>query len=182
MKYKLNGETIEFEGRTLYRLQCIKTFGAGANKVNEGALGGFVAGEHNLLQTGPCWIADDAKVMDRAVVAGTGRVSGNAVVQDKCKIIQGEVTENARLFDSVTIRTSGMVSGSARLHDEATVRNDANVSGSALVFDNIVLYGGTLTGASLAFGHGQNPGARADIAGQSDVVFEGTVLIYEEES
>lgn len=51
-KYKLTDETIEFEGRTLYRIEALKDFYTGYNnyyiKIEKGDKGGFVQSEENL--------------------------------------------------------------------------------------------------------------------------------------
>lgn len=64
-KYKLTDETIEFKGRTLYRIEALRNF----RDVKAGDKGGFVESEENLSQEGDCWIYGDTKVIENAVVA-----------------------------------------------------------------------------------------------------------------
>lgn len=82
MKYKLTDETIEHNGKTLYRIQALKDFG----NVKTGDLGGYVESMTNLSQNGNCWVADnarvfeDARVLGMAVICENARISGNARV------------------------------------------------------------------------------------------------------
>lgn len=48
MKYKLTEETLEFNGRTLYRIEALKNFGF----VRTGDKGGWIESENNLSQAG----------------------------------------------------------------------------------------------------------------------------------
>ena len=49
--------TIEFEGRTLYRIRALRDF----NDVKKGNIGGYIESESNLSQEGDCWVYDNAK-------------------------------------------------------------------------------------------------------------------------
>ena len=83
-KYKLTEETINVNGKTLYRIEAIKDF----SDVKKGEKGGYVEKEENLSQSGDCWAYDNAKIYDNAkvhgdaVVCGDMVVCGNAVVYD----------------------------------------------------------------------------------------------------
>ena len=72
MKYKLTDETIEFNGKTLFRIQALKDFG----DVKAGDLGGYIESEKNLSQEGNCWVADNARV------SGNARVYGDAEIKN----------------------------------------------------------------------------------------------------
>lgn len=61
-KYKLTDETIEFNGRTLYRIEALKDF----NNVRAGDKGGYIEKEDNLSHDGDAWVYGDAKVCDKA--------------------------------------------------------------------------------------------------------------------
>ena len=61
-KYELTNISMEFEGRTLYRIIALKNF----SDVRKGELGGWVSGIDNLSQEGNCWIYDEAKCMEIA--------------------------------------------------------------------------------------------------------------------
>ena len=65
-KYKLTDETININGRTLYRIEALKDF----NDVKKGDKGGFVEKEENLSQISDCWVYGDAMVYNNAMVYG----------------------------------------------------------------------------------------------------------------
>ena len=76
-KYRLDEtDSIDFYGRTLYRIVALKDF----SDVKAGDKGGYVESEDNLSQNGNAWVYDDAKVLGRS------GVSGNAKVYDKVEI------------------------------------------------------------------------------------------------
>ena len=114
-KYELTGETMEFEGRTLYRIRALRTFYEKYDRsdrrmqyfddlsdiydVVEGDLGGWIESEGNLSQKGDCWVFDEAKVYDHACVidnatvymgaevGGYATISGNAHIGGYVRII-----------------------------------------------------------------------------------------------
>ena len=61
-KYELTKDTIIINGRTLYRIRALRSFG----DVNEGDLGGYVESEANLFHEGTSWIHHGACVYGRA--------------------------------------------------------------------------------------------------------------------
>ena len=81
-KYKLIDETINVDGRTLYRIEALKDFG----NVKKGEKGGFVEDENNLYQGGDCWIGGNAKVYDNATVYGNARVDDYAIVRNNAQV------------------------------------------------------------------------------------------------
>lgn len=91
-KYEITNKSIEFEGKTLYRIKALHDF----NDVKTGDLGGFVESEDNLSHHGDCWIYGNTKVLDDAYVDGNARVLGNAVVSHSSRI-----TENANMQECI---------------------------------------------------------------------------------
>ena len=75
-KYKLTEETINVNGKSLYRIEALKDFG----NVKKGEKGGFVENESNLYQGGDCWIGGNAKVYEYAVVCDDTKVWGKEKV------------------------------------------------------------------------------------------------------
>ena len=71
-KFELSNITMEYKGRTLYRIKATKDF----SDVNKGDLGGWVQYEENLSQQGNCWLYDDSKCMDES------RVTDNSIMRD----------------------------------------------------------------------------------------------------
>lgn len=144
MKYKLTGETIDYLGHTLHRIEALKDFA----DVNKGDKGGFVEGEHNLSQSGNCWIYDNAKVFGKAEVCNWAKVSGCAKVCDRAIVFKNAVvcgsatvSGSAEVFDSAMICGNAMVSGSAKVGDDAKVDGWAIVSGRATVGDDAKVCG-----------------------------------------
>ena len=100
MKYKLTEETINVNGRTLYRIEALKDFG----NVRKGDKGGFIEKEHNLSQNGDCWIYDNAQVYDDAKVWMDASVCDNAVVCGEAMVCSSaKVCDNARICDNAHV-------------------------------------------------------------------------------
>ena len=72
MKYEIlkdKNNTIQFEGRTLYRIKALKDF----SDVKKGDSGGYVSSENNLSQDDNCWVYDNAKCMDNSRMFGNAK-------------------------------------------------------------------------------------------------------------
>ena len=106
-KYEFTGETIDWMGRTLFRIRALCSFGT----VVKGELGGFIESGKNLALSGAAWVSGDAKVSGDAEVFGDAQVSGAAWVSGA-----------ARVF------------GDAKVFGDARVFGDAQVSGAADFF------------------------------------------------
>ena len=81
-KYILTDETIQFNGKTLYRIKALKDF----SSVKKGELGGWVESINNLSQFNNCWIYNEAKAMDKARVSGNGKLSGNVIISGNVNV------------------------------------------------------------------------------------------------
>lgn len=66
----------------LFRIRATKDFG----DVKAGDFGGLIQDESNLSQEGDCWIYDEAKVYDGAVIEGNAQIRNNVIVRDKSKV------------------------------------------------------------------------------------------------
>ena len=88
-KFELTNITMEYKGRTLYRIRALKDF----KEVEAGDLGGWVSNENNLSQEGDCWIYDEAKCMDNARMYHNSAMYNNAVMLDNSKMF-----ENSRMY------------------------------------------------------------------------------------
>ena len=76
-KYELlQDQTIEWRGRTLYRICALRDFWS----VHAGDVGGYIECERNLSQDGNAWVSDDARIYGNALVCGNARVYGDAQV------------------------------------------------------------------------------------------------------
>ena len=109
-KYELTKEKKETILGTLFRIKALVDF----RFCKKGELGGFIASEKNLSQTGNAWVSGNA------LVYGNAWVSGNALVYG-----------DARVYGNA------WVSGNARVYGDALVYGNAWVSGNALVYGNI---------------------------------------------
>jgi hypothetical protein len=111
-KYELLVEdTITFFGVQLFRIKALISFSG----IEKGEVGGYIASEKNLSQSGNAWVYGDALVYGDAKVYGNAKVSGNAWVSDDAKVY-----------------------GNAWVYGNALVYGDAKVYGSAdyIVFKN----------------------------------------------
>ena len=89
-KYELlQDQTIEWRGRTLYRICALRDFGS----VHAGDVGGYIECEHNLSQGGDAWVYGNARVYGNAWVFGDAWVYDNARVYDDAM-----VCDNARVY------------------------------------------------------------------------------------
>ena len=118
-KYKLTDETIEVEGKTLFRIEALKDF----CEIKKGDKGGFIESEDNLSHEGNAWVYDDACVYDNALVT-----------DDAC------VSDNARVYNDARLSDNSWVYDNARVYGTARVTDDACVCGTARVYDNDWVY------------------------------------------
>ena len=147
-KYKLTDETIDIEGKTLYRIEALKDF----NGVRKGDKGGYVESEKNLYQKGNCWIYDDAMVFDDARVYDDVQVYDNAQIYGKACIkhhaivrnnaqVYGDayVFENAQIYEYATVYGTAYAFGNALILGNACVRGYSQVSDDSSVYGNVVI-------------------------------------------
>ena len=143
-KYKLTEETINVDGRTLYRIEALKDF----NDVKKGDKGGFIENENNLTQYGKCWVYDNAEVSgyaivhNNATVRGNAKVSGNAIIHEDAKVYgDAKVSGNAMVFDNAEIYDNAEVYSGTMVYENAKIYGNAKVSGIAAVFGDAEVCG-----------------------------------------
>ena len=126
-KYELTEETKVIDGKTLFRIRALRSFG----DIKAGDLGGFIENERNLSHEDNAWVSGNAKVIDNA------RVSDNALVIDNARV-SGEawVDGNARVSGNARVIDNARVSGYAKVGGKAIVGGEAWVSGEAQVSDD----------------------------------------------
>ena len=89
-KYELLVEdTITFFGVQLFRIKALISFSG----IEKGEVGGYIANEKNLSQSGNAWVSGNARVYGDAWVSGDAEVSGNARVYGNAW-----VSGNARVY------------------------------------------------------------------------------------
>lgn len=129
-KYKYTGETMEYDGHLLHRIE----------RLSDGKIGGWIESEENLSHECGCWIDDNAKVYENA------RVSDNAIVCDNAEVSgEASVMDNARVYGKAT------VTGCSSVYDDAQVYEDAFVYDSN-VYDDAVVHGDAALHLSEAYG------------------------------
>ena len=143
-KYKRTEETINVDGRTLYRIEALTYFG----DVKQGDKGGFIENENNLTQYGKCWVYDNAEVSgyamvhNNATVSGNAKVSGNAIIHEDAKVYgDAKVSGNAAVFGDTEIYDKAEVYGDTMVYENAKIYGNAKVSGSAAVFGDAEVCG-----------------------------------------
>ncbi len=144
-KYELTQEQILVQGRTLYRIRALTSFG----DVTAGALGGWIEQEENLSQQGNAWIFGHAKAYGGAVVdsdailCGNAEVSGSAMVYGSAKISgnarileQARISGNARVYGEAVVCGNAVVAGNGKIFGHAQVSGDARILDDAEVYSN----------------------------------------------
>ena len=138
MKYKITDETIKYLGKTLHRIEALCTF----DDVKIGDKGGFIESENNLSQEGTCWVYNNAKVLEQAVVSGDACIYDNAVVRGNALVYNNaDVTLRASVSGNTKIYGNACISGNAIINGEAQVFDNANIRGYAIIRDNAKVYG-----------------------------------------
>ena len=139
-KYKLTEETLKVYDKTLYRIEALKDF----NDVKKGDKGGFIENEKNLSQRGDCWIYDNAKVSDNAMVCCNAKVYGNAKICDYAVAYDNAIVfGNAQVCDEAKVYYNAKVYGNARIYGKARVLDNARVYGNTNVYHNAEVCGNT---------------------------------------
>jgi len=118
-KYKLiPAPDWKYMGKQLHRVQALIDFAHDSKPggVKAGEKGGLVEGEHNLSHEGDCWIADNAMVMDKAVVCDDAYVGGKAMVKDYARIGGAAVVKGSvRVTHKATVIGLAYLDGKERI-------------------------------------------------------------------
>ena len=137
-KYKLTEETINVDGRTLYRIEALRDFG----DVKKGEKGGYIEKEDNLSHYDNCWVYGNAKVCDKAMVYNNAKVYDNVMVFDNAMVYgNAKVYEYAAVFDDAMVCGNAKVYGNARVCDNVWVNCKVQVCGCAEVFGKAKICG-----------------------------------------
>ena len=137
IKYKLTEESINYFGKTLYRIEALKDF----DIVKKGDKGGYVESEENLSQEEDCWVFDNAKVFDSAVVYGNAKVFDKAEVFGHAKVYaKAEVCFNAKVYGNTIVYGKALVCGNTKVYGKAEVCGNAVVCENVRVFDDAFVY------------------------------------------
>lgn len=121
----LRNDTIIYKGAKLYRIQALKSF----NDVEKRDLGGYIQSHKNLSHDGDCWIYDNAKVFNEALVEDNAQIYNQAMIYGSAL-----VADNAMVFNNVQVFKLAKVFGDAKIY------HNARVYGSAIICDHATLY------------------------------------------
>ena len=137
-KYELVREdTIEYKGRTLYRIRALSDF----SDVKAGDLGGYIECKENLDNFCGCWVYDNAKVYDRAEVSAYAKVRHSAEVYGKALVSErSEVRDFARVYGNAEVCGDAKISWKSEVYGYSRIEGRAEVSGRAKVADAIIEY------------------------------------------
>lgn len=162
-------DSIEVEGRTLYRIQALKDFeipirnyidepDIGKYSVTKGQIGGYVEKEENLSHEGGCWILQNAKaygnalVKDNAHLYGWATISGDSVIGDYCQMSGRAVAKGqstllgcTQLNDKVIVNDS-TVNGNISLYGFTTVREKSELTRTVNLCGSVVVKGAKIIG------------------------------------
>ena len=113
-KYELTDITMQFHGRTLYRIRALKDF----LNVEKGDLGGWVSNENNLSQEGYCWVYDNAKCMDNARMYDNSIMRNNSTMCDFSEMHgHSAMYDNAVMYGYSKMYEYSTMYDYSRLHD-----------------------------------------------------------------
>ena len=155
-KYELTDITMTYKGRTLYRIRALKDF----SDVKKGDLGGWVSNEYNLSQYSDCWIYDEAKCMDSAMMYTDSKMYDNAEMHDNSKkygnsIMYGnsmmcgnsrmfdysEMFDDSAMYDNSTMNGYSIMFGNSELYDDSEMHGRSRMYGDSILKDEEKLYG-----------------------------------------
>ena len=112
-KYELTKESMVIQGRELFRIKALVSFG----NVKEGEMGGYIEKEANLSQDGNSWVYGNARVEEFAVVCGKAIVKENAKVYGKAR-----VDEEAVVGGNATVGGNAVVGEDVRIREALSMK------------------------------------------------------------
>lgn len=150
-KYELlTDQTIQVDGRTLYRIRALRDVGRRklgtldiyVGGVGAGTLGGYVESENNLSHSGNCWIYEDAKVYENASIYDNAQIRSRASVRGNARVYdEARVDSNATVDGCAVVHGRALVTNSAFVYEHADVDESAYVAGNSRVFGRAIISG-----------------------------------------
>ena len=137
-KYELSDITMEFEGRTLYRIRALKNF----SDVKAGDLGGWVETEYNLSQEGNCWIYNEAKCMDNSKICDNSTMHDYSEMYDY-SIMRGdsEMYGHSEMFGYSEMYDYSIMHDNTIMYDYSEMHDHSRMYGDSILKDEEKLYG-----------------------------------------
>jgi carbonic anhydrase/acetyltransferase-like protein (isoleucine patch superfamily) len=137
-KFKLLNLSIDWQGRTLYRIKALKNF----SDVKRGDLGGWVKSIDNISQTGDCWIYNEAKCCDYSFVSENAKLLDNSILYDYAKVFENcTISSFAKVYNSAKIFGSSIITGNAKIYGNAKIHGECIITNNSKVYDNARCYG-----------------------------------------
>lgn len=135
-KYKIRKDlSIEFEGRTLYRIEALKNIN---RIVSKGDIGGYIENQSNLSTSNDCWIFDNAKVFNNAMILNNAKIFNNAIVKNHAAVAgNSRVTDDALINGHVHLYNYAYIGDHAQALDLCYVSDHASVLGHAIIKDSV---------------------------------------------
>ena len=149
MKYRLTGETKEWGGHTLHKIEYTEEWlkEQGLDELE----GGWIESENNLSQEGGALVLEDARVYGEARVYGDARVFGEARVYGDARVFgEARVYGDALVFGDAWVYGDAWVCGDARVYGDAKVYGDARVFGDAWVYGDAWVSQGRITSMNIS--------------------------------
>ncbi len=169
--FELTNETIEYNGRTLYRIRATKALPWHSLEV--GDLGGWIEKQTNLR--GEAWVHENAKVYDNAIVDNHATIGDNAEVFGDAQVHNAEIHGQAKVFGKARISDEAMIRDFAIVRDNAQVDQGAFVHGKAIIAGNAHVTGwAEAFGSVRLFGNAIVSGS-ATLYGQLDIGGDATI-------
>ena len=137
-KYELTNISMEFGGRTLYRIRALKDF----SDVKRGELGGWVSSENNLSQEGNCWIYDEAKCMDNARMYDDSCMYGYSEMYDSSRMYgYSKMYDSSEMHDSSTMYGSSIMYGNSMMCGYSKMFDNTEMFDDSAMYEYSVMYG-----------------------------------------
>lgn len=111
-KYEFSGVTKERSGIILRQVRAIQDFG----EIKAGDVGGFIQHEHNLSQSGLCWLDKDS------ICYGDSKITSDAFVANST-IISSKIGAESSILDSFVCNSE--------------ITGESYISNSTISFTNI---------------------------------------------
>lgn len=135
-KYRFTGNQMTFEGHVLREIFYIRD----VSHVCEGAIGGWIEGEHNLSHEGDCLVLEEAKVFGHAHIMNNAVVGEYAIIKDNAQI-----RDNVLVYGESVVGADTIVSGESKIFGKSHIyffsnpfeinKNETHISGHSIIQD-----------------------------------------------
>lgn len=135
-KYDFTGKTLIHHETKYRQIISLKSF----ENVSVGDVGGWIETEKNLSHFGNCWVKDNSKIGEDALVYGNAIVEGNSIVLGNSHIFgSARISENVIVYGRSKLFGRCEVSGNAHIYQSACVSFNAKISGKSKIRGNTLI-------------------------------------------